>query len=292
MLAMNRYKEDFLCYLSSDKGLARNTLLAYGRDLHSFLTHIERSCPKEIQESDVLSFLSSLKDKRYAASSICRTLVAIRMFFRYLKSENLIDCNITTYLDSPKVWDLVPDVLTIVEVTALLTTPDPATEAGARDRAILQVLYASGLRVSELCGLNLHDVSDHTVRVKGKGGKERLVPIAPSAVAAVDHYLLHFRQEKQQEALIPLFVMEGGKRINRVFVWRKVTRYAKAINPCKTVSPHTLRHSFATHLLENGADLRIIQEMLGHASIATTDRYTHLSNQQVMQAFNTLHPRP
>lgn len=294
MLAMNRHREDFLCYLSSDKGLARNTILAYGRDLELFLTHVKSPSSEKIEEGDLLLFLSFLKEKRYAPSSICRILVAVRMFFRYLKRENLIDHDITTHIDSPKVWDLVPDVLTIAEVTALLAAPNPTTEPGARDRAILQVLYASGLRVSEVCSLNLHDVTDHTVRVKGKGGKERIVPIAPSAVEAIDHYLLYFRQEKKEEEVLssPLFLMEGGKRINRLFVWRKVKEYAESINPCKKVSPHTLRHSFATHLLENGADLRIIQEMLGHASIATTDRYTHLSNQQVIRAFNAFHPRP
>jgi len=155
----------------------------------------------------------------------------------------------------------------------------------------LQLLYASGLRVSELCDLNLNDLNDTFVRVRGKGGKERLVPVAKSAVTAIDHYLTQYRHTKDEQDLA-LFVSIRGKRIQRNEVWQRVKLYATEAHITKPISPHTLRHSFATHLLEHGADLRIIQEMLGHASIATTDRYTHISQKHLHKAFEAFHPRP
>ncbi|MES2121189.1 MAG: tyrosine-type recombinase/integrase, partial [Chlamydiota bacterium] len=197
--------------------------------------------------------------------------------------------DVTLHLDSPKMWQLIPEVLTVSEVNALLHAPNPEEFAGARDQAVLLVLYASGLRVSEVCGLNLQDVDDQVVRVKGKGGKERIVPIAQVATSAIDHYLVRFRKESDFPAL---FVTEKNRRIDRTLVWKRVKFYAKAAGIQKSISPHTLRHSFATHLLENGADLRVIQEMLGHANIATTDRYTHISTQHLADAFNAFHPRP
>jgi integrase/recombinase XerD len=194
----------------------------------------------------------------------------------------------TIYLESPKIWQLIPEVLTQEEVSRLLEAPDKESAEGVRDGAILQVIYASGLRVSELCQLNIGDLSDEQVRVVGKGRKERIVPIAKSAVAAVDEYLVRFRQEGDG----PLFLSRRGKRIDRITVWERVKFYAKKVGITKVISPHTLRHSFATHLLENGADLRLIQEMLGHANVGTTDRYTHVSHKHLHDAFAKFHPRP
>jgi integrase/recombinase XerD len=179
-------------------------------------------------------------------------------------------------------------VLTIEEVSRFLQAPDIETPMGARDQAIFLVMYASGLRASELCGLNTSDVSDDQVRVRGKGNKERVIPIAASAVAAVDHYLAKFRTEGDG----PLFLSSQGRRMDRVALWERVKFYAKKAGISKPISPHTLRHSFATHLLENGADLRVIQEMLGHANIATTDRYTHVSRKHLHEAFEKFHPKP
>jgi integrase/recombinase XerD len=179
-------------------------------------------------------------------------------------------------------------VLSVGEVTALLAQPNPEERIGARDKAMLEVLYASGLRVSELCGLNIQDVGEEAVRVKGKGSKERVVPIAKSALNTVDHYLGKFREDKEGA----LFLGSQGKRLDRITVWSRVKFYAKKAGITKSISPHTLRHSFATHLLENGADLRVIQEMLGHANIGTTDRYTHISRKHLHEAFERFHPRP
>jgi integrase/recombinase XerD len=219
-------------------------------------------------------------------------LVAVKVFFRFLKKEDFVELDVTRHLESPKLWQLIPEVLTIGEVDLLLKAPDGETPLGARDKAILEVLYASGLRVSELCGLNIHDVDEACVRVKGKGGKERLVPIAKVALDAVDRYLAQHRGEVGGEKEIPLFVSRKGKRIDRSDVWKRVKFYAKRAGIAKRISPHTLRHSFATHLLENGADLRVIQEMLGHAHISTTDHYTHISQLHLSQAFSAFHPRP
>jgi integrase/recombinase XerD len=244
-----------------------------------------------VSEEDVIIFLSLLKNEEYATSSICRSLVALKMLFRFLKREKIIAKDVTLHLDSPKMWQLIPEVLTVAEVDALLKAPDTTTPLGSRDSAVLQMIYASGLRVSEVCGLNVSDVDDKIVRVRGKGGKERIVPVAKSAVDAVDHYLVNHRTDSDERGLTPLFMGEKGKRINRLAVWQRVKLYAKAAGIAKEISPHTLRHSFATHLLENGADLRVIQEMLGHASISTTDRYTHISQRHLTEAFEAFHPR-
>ena len=217
-------------------------------------------------------------------------LVSIKIFLRFLYREELIKNEIGLSIDMPKIWQLIPDILTFTEIEKLLLAPDLNTEIGARDRAILHVIYASGLRVSEICGLNIQDFSDHTIRVIGKGKKERIVPVACSAVEAVDYYLLHYRPSNAK--IEALFINIKQKRIDRFSIWKQLKSYAKQIGITKSISPHTLRHSFATHLLENGADLRVIQELLGHSSIATTDRYTHLSNKHIIEAFQSCHPRP
>ncbi len=284
--------EDFFFYLASERGLSKNTAIAYRRDLFCFLSVIEKrgiSQFSEISKGEILAFLDHLKSKKQASSSIYRAMIALKSFFRFLRKEKLVPTEETLYLDTPKVWQLVPDVLTENEVQELLLIPNIEEPLGARDRAILEVLYASGLRVSEVCGLNVTDVGDHTVRVLGKGGKERVVPIAKSALETVDHYLLHFRGDGKNAAL---FVSPRGVRVDRITIWNRVKLHAKKAGILKSISPHTLRHSFATHLLENGADLRVIQEMLGHSSVATTDRYTHISQKHLVDAFSKHHPRP
>jgi integrase/recombinase XerD len=266
--------------------LSPKTLEAYGRDIRAFQEGLGGKGFDLVTKDDVLVHLTKLKNEGYATASFCRKLVALRVFYKFLKREKIIANDPTAYLDSPKLWQLIPEVLTIEETERLLNAPSLDDVEGIRDRAILQVLYASGLRVSELCSLNIQDVDETFVRVTGKGGKERLVPIAPKATQSVDAYLSH---RKEGEAL---FVSSKGKRIDRGFVWQRVKFYAKKAGITKSISPHTLRHAFATHLLENGADLRVIQEMLGHAHIKTTDRYTHISQKHLRDAFDSCHPRP
>jgi integrase/recombinase XerD len=279
---------DFLAYLGSEKGLSPHTLAAYGRDLLSFSKHSQGKKAEDVVGEQIIEYFQTLKTKGIASSSLCRALVAIKVFFRFLKREKIISQNPTLFLESPKMWQLIPEVLTIDEVSRFLEIPNSETPIGARDKAIFMVMYASGLRVSELCGLNTGDISDDQIRVRGKGNKERVIPIAASAVAAVDYYLTQFRTEGDG----PLFLSSQGRRMDRVALWERVKFYGKKAGISKDISPHTLRHSFATHLLENGADLRVIQEMLGHSNIATTDRYTHVSRKHLHDAFEKFHPKP
>lgn len=237
---------------------------------------------------DVVTHLSSLRQRGYASSSIARALIALKVFFRFLFREQMIDKDLSTLLETPKLWQLVPEVMTQAEVSRLLDAPDVTTEMGARDRAIIEVLYASGLRVSEVCGLTLYSIDEGSVKVLGKGEKERIVPIGQKALEAVDHYLVNYRDAHEGEAL---FVTKRGRPIDRVAIWKLIKKYAKQVGITKNISPHTLRHSFATHLLDHGADLRIIQEMLGHSNIATTDRYTHVSQSRLIESFNKFHSR-
>lgn len=291
---MQRTLEDFISYLGSERGLASNTLIAYQRDLQLFWKILQKrdiAELSEIEEKDLLFFLNELKTKEYASSSVYRFMMTLKVFFRFLKREKIISQETAFYLDTPKLWQLVPEILTISEMEKLLSLPATDQFLGARDKAIFEVLYASGLRVSELCSLNIRDVDDDFVHVKGKGGKERIVPIARKAIDAIDHYLHNFRRtvDEQDQAL---FISKTGKRIDRMTVWNRVKFYARKGGIVKEISPHTFRHSFATHLLENGADLRIIQELLGHSSIATTDRYTQISQKHLTASFEAFHPRP
>ncbi len=284
---MNPLLNDFKAVLSVEQGLAPLTIESYIRDVKKFLNHFKDVSLQVISQEDVVSFLSQMKQEGYASSSVFRQVMSLKVFFSFLLKERQINKNILQYLDSPKVWKLIPEVLTISEMDLLLDFPVPQTFLEARDRAILELLYASGLRVSELCSLNIQDVSDHEVRVLGKGNKERIVPIGQKAIDAIDKYAHFHSQFKEQKAL---FLTVRGNRIDRVTVWGIVKMRAKNVGIEKKISPHTLRHSFATHLLENGADLRVIQEMLGHADIGTTDRYTHVSHQHLKESFIKFHP--
>lgn len=284
---------EFLDYLRSEKGLSPNTLEAYGRDVSSFGAFLQSEGKLSFREAtsdSIYAFLSQLKEREYASSSISRMLIAIKVFFRFLKKENAIPQDVARNFETPKIWQLIPDVLSKEEVEELLAQPKTQDAAGARDKAMLELLYATGMRVSELCSLRISDLSDAFVKVYGKGRKERLVPVGKAALDAIDHYLLHFRGKA--ESLEPLFLSRKGKPISRVWVWSRIKAYAKAAGIHKAVSPHTLRHSFATHLLENGADLRLIQELLGHEDISTTDRYTHVAGSRLKKAFKAFHPRP
>jgi len=286
----NSELQDFLNFIGSEKGLSVHTIEAYERDLRLFFSSIKAKKISQVERSDIISFMEKMKKKGYASSSLYRSLMALKVFFRFLKREGWIDVDPTFLIESPKLWQLIPEVMTEKEVAALLTQPEEDSEIGARDRAILELLYATGIRVSELCSLNVHDVDDQTVCVKGKGGKERVVPVAKVAIEALDRYL-SYRNEVKKLKDQPLFVTKKGKRIGRTQVWSRIKRYGMSAGIEKVISPHTLRHCFATHLLDHGADLRVIQELLGHADIGTTDRYTHLSNKHLYQAFDAFHPR-
>lgn len=291
---MQQERLDFLTYITSEKGLAQNTIAAYGHDIELFVEFLKAeriSSFTEVELSHITAFLKRLNKAGYASSSLCRILIAIKVLFRFLMREKVVSSNAALLLQSPKLWQLIPEVLSCDEIDRLLAQPDRNTPLGARDKAILEVLYASGLRVSEVCSLDIYSVDDTFVKVIGKGSKERIVPIGQHAVDAIDHYLLHYRCLTDSIKLLALFVSKSGKRIDRISIWKMIKNYAKQAGICKNIFPHTLRHSFATHLLDNGADLRVIQEMLGHASIASTDRYTHVSQTKLQASFQTFHPR-
>lgn len=282
--------KDFLLYIASEKGLSINTIEAYERDILAFIDYLHSLKISEfclVNAENIVGFLAKKKDEGYASASICRALIALKVLFRFLKREQLTPANVALYLDTPKLWQLIPEYLTQSEIERLLMQPATDTLKGARDSAILEVLYSCGLRVSELCTLKIFDVDDTYVRVMGKGSKERLVPIGSKAIEAIDRYLAYPREK---DALEYLFLTRTGKQVDRIMVWKIVKEYARQAKISKNISPHTLRHSFATHLLDNGADLRIIQDMLGHAHIKSTDRYTHVSRSHLTEAFMKFHP--
>lgn len=283
-------KDQFLLYLRAERGLSPNTLEAYGRDITNFLSTYSKPLNQLVKE-DVINFLAMLQSQEYASSSVARALIALKVFFRFLKREGLHAEDVGQLLDTPKLWQMLPDVLSSSEVELLLNQPDCATNQGIRDKAILELLYATGIRVSELCNLSIYDVDDDQVRVFGKGSKERIVPISARAVAAIDSYLAKVRDLHGKEEEKRLFLSLKGKPIDRTSVWKLIKAYAKKANITKNIFPHMMRHSFASHLLDGGADLRIIQEMLGHANISSTDRYTHVSLSKVHERFKSMHPR-
>lgn len=285
---------DFLEYIAAEKGASLNTIQAYGRDIKAFLISLEQQGLAGFDTADVshiLTFLASLQNTGYASASICRMLIAIKVFYRFLQREGVIATHEVLTLHSPKLWQLIPDILNHEEVEKLISMPDILTPQGSRDKAMIEVLYSSGLRVSELCSLDIYSIGTDSLKVLGKGSKERIVPIGEPAIAAVDHYLIHFRGMWNADKEKALFVTRVGKRIDRTNVWRIIKGYVKQAGITKNISPHSLRHSFATHLLDNGADLRIIQDMLGHSSISSTERYTHISRSHLTEAFEAFHPR-
>ncbi len=282
--------KEWIDYLRSERGLSPHTITAYQHDIEQF----HAFAPVEINQlskQHIIDYLSYLQSRELAFSSRSRALFAIKVFFRFLKREEKINTNVAQYIESPKLWKLLPDVLSVEEMFNLLKAPDTSIEKGARDKAILELLYATGMRVSELCGLNFYGVEETCVKVMGKGSKERLIPVGKSAIDAIDHYITHFRNQCEEGRERPLFVSIKGSRMNRTEVWKMVKEYAKELKIEKNIFPHIFRHSFATHLLDRGADLRVIQELLGHSSIGTTDRYTHVSASGLQQSFERFHNR-
>ncbi|NGX58190.1 MAG: Tyrosine recombinase XerD [Chlamydiae bacterium] len=291
---MHEILKDFFLYLTAEKGLSLNTIKAYENDLYRFVTHLNDNRIhdfRQVHQDHIIEYLAILQSHNYAVTSITRALIAIKVLFRYLKKEKIIFKNVAFYLESPRLWQVLPSVMSCREVDVLLDQPDEETENGLRDKAMLEVLYACGLRVTELCRLKLYDVDDDFVRVYGKGGKERVVPIGRTALTAVDRYLTQCRPDMEGDREEPLFLTNRGRPMNRIHVWKMIKQYAKQGGIQKNISPHTLRHSFATHLLDNGADLRVIQELLGHGAISSTDRYTHVSRKHLHTSFEKFHPR-
>ena len=299
---MREHLQPFLDYLRLNRNLSHHTVRAYESDLAQFLAFAAGRLGREPLVDDfdhrlLRGFLASLYERRQASSSSARKLAAVRTFARYLCREDLLEGNPGALVSVPKVERRMPAHLAVDEVGALLAAPDAATPLGLRDRAILELFYASGLRLGELVGLDLEDLnlSGRMVRVLGKGGKERIVPFNQAAADAVRAYLPARRELRSRDraggAAEPLFVNYRGGRLSSRSVARMVQRRVNQAGAQRGISPHALRHSFATHLLERGADLRAIQELLGHARITTTQRYTHVSAAQITELYRRTHPR-
>ncbi len=290
--------KEFLDYLSIERGLSKNTLESYGRDLEKYAAYFKKhgiEDPDGIKRTDIQNFLMTLKDGKLNASSIARNLVAIKVFHRYLMAQRYIKEDVTSVLETPKLWKTLPDVLDLNEVEAILEKPNTLKKQGLRDRAALELMYATGMRVSELVNLKVNDIHMDVgfVRCIGKGQKERIIPVGRKAKEALQKYLIKARPKflKKGESSA-LFLTRLGKPMSRQSFWMVIKRYVREARIKKRVTPHTLRHSFATHLLQRGADLRVVQELLGHANISTTQIYTHINKERLKQIHQKFHPRP
>ena len=287
----------YLDSLVLERGLSHNTHKAYGadwRDFSNFLESRHVSSLQDVHRQHILDFLEHEARRGIATISIARKLVVLKVIFAYLSTENVISEDPAALIDSPALWKTLPEWLSKDDIDRLLAAPQGETKEVLRARAILELLYASGLRESELAKLqmvNLH-FQEGTVRVTGKGNKTRIVPVGSRAIKALKHYLKEARPLFNPKPLEDsVFISSRGKGISRQMVWRIVAEYARIAGIQKHVSPHTLRHSFASHLLSNGAPLRVIQEMLGHADIATTQIYTHVENERLLETHKQFHPR-
>jgi len=295
---MQEYIEAFLNYLSVERGLALNTISSYGEDLKfysDFLNNKKISSLAGVNKNHIVDFMFSQKDKGISANSIARRLTAIRVFHRFLVRDRILKEDPTSLIDSPKLWKKIPDALSLNEVELLLNQPSIRDRQGLRDKAILETLYATGMRISEAASLKVNNANLEVgfVRCIGKGNKERIIPLGKKAIEYIRKYLDSARPEflKNKNSDF-LFISRLGTRISRQSLWKIIKKYAKEADIKKPIKPHILRHSFATHLLEHGADLRSVQEMLGHSNISTTQIYTHINKDRLKNIHKAFHPRP
>lgn len=289
---------DYLHYLTTERGLSQNTRKSYERDLEQYLTFLTEQHIKDWQAVDrvlILSFLQQLQQSGKSSATIIRMVSSLRRFHQFLRQERFTDHDPMQHIDSPKKQQKLPDTLSLSEVERLIETPDTKEVLGIRDRAILEVMYATGLRVSELIGLQLKDLhlSMGLLQTTGKGDKERIVPLGDLAIQWIETYLEEARPflTRKHPEESHLFVNNHGKQLSRQGIWKNLKALVRKAGITKNVTPHTLRHSFATHLLENGADLRTVQELLGHADISTTQIYTHITKKRMTEVYKQHFPR-
>jgi len=294
---MEDHIQPFLDYLRIERGLSENTVVSYQNDVWLYTAFMKFAGIADaggISRKDLTAFLMHQKTEGYDASSIARQLSSVKSFHRFLVRERIINNDVTAVMESPKLWKRVPEVLTPAEVEKLITAPGIRKPKGLRDRAILELMYATGMRVSEISKLEVEnlDMEVGYVRTIGKGSKERIVPLGESALHFLKRYLSESRPKLLKGRESPyLFISSYKRNLTRVSIWKLIKAYAKEVRIRKPVKPHTLRHSFATHLLEGGADLRSVQEMLGHASISTTQIYTHINKIRLKEIHRQFHPR-
>ena len=288
--------DQFINHLRVEKGLADNTIQSYSRDLLRFFQFLEgrKRSPLRADQDDIIAYMSTLQ-KDLSARSCARSLSALKMFFRFLVTEGRIESSPARLLGAPKLPRRLPGVLTRDEVDMLLAQPDPSNKRGQRDKAMLELLYATGLRVSELVGLQMSNINLEAgyVRMVGKGAKERMVPMGTKASEVLKAYLTEARGNLlKNRSSSYLFLNSRGEGLTRQGFWKIIKKYGKKAGIRKEITPHKLRHSFASHLLEGGADLRSVQVMLGHADISTTQIYTHITRERLKQIHEKYHPRP
>lgn len=291
---MNLHVQNFLTFLESEKNASNHTVKNYGIDLREFSLFLDKKTIEQVDYVDIRSFLATLKDKSYSKSSISRKLACIRSFFKFLTREDVVKANPSAGIATPKREKKLPDFLEPQEVVRLIEAPAAGNWEGLRDRAMLETLYSSGLRVSELVGLNHDDLDlfSALVRVRGKGKKERIVPLGQVALKAIQEYIQHQPPKLRDNGLKkPLYLNRSGGRLTDRSVRRMILKYCRATGLKKEVSPHMLRHSFATHMLDRGADLRSVQELLGHENLSTTQIYTHVTTKRLKEAYEAAHPR-
>jgi len=289
--------EDFLGYLATERGLSQNTIMAYRRDLKKYAAHVGGGKKDNILSAtrkEIFGYMLSLKDAGLASNSIARSLAAIKMFYRFLVQENFLKENAASLLESPKLIRSLPGTLSVAEVDRLLSQPKATDWMGMRDKAELELMYATGMRVSEVITLTIENVNLDVgfAKCQGKGGKERIVPLGRKAKEAIQRYIEKVRGTLAKKPTAHLFLTRLGKRQSRQTFWKMIKKYARQAGIQREITPHTLRHSFATHLLGRGADLRVVQEMLGHADIATTQIYTHVTRERLKAIHAQFHPRP
>ena len=291
--------KDFIHFLIVEKGLAKNTIISYERDLKSYIKYFRNveqlTNFNDVERIHIIHFLGHLKEQGKSSRTLARHVASIRAFHQFLLRERVSDHDPSVHIETPKLERTLPKVLNLVEVETLLESPDTKDQYGIRDKAMLELLYATGIRVSELIGLQTGDVhlTMGFVRCIGKGNKERIIPIGKTALAALEHYVnngwSHFISKKHHDNA--LFLNHHGKQLTRQGFWKILKKLAKGAGIEKELTPHTLRHSFATHLLENGADIRAVQELLGHSDISTTQIYTHVTKTRLKDVYSKFHPR-
>ena len=289
--------KDFEYYLKKEKGVSKNTIDAYRRDLDQYRVFLEKyhhiSKPKQIHEKHVEGFLKSL-NKKVSSKTVARKLTSIKSFHHFLVLEKEVESDITKHFATPKTQKSLPKVLSVEQVVSLLEQVDKNTDLGLRNKALLELIYGSGLRVSELLDIEIEDIhlNQGYVIVHGKGSKDRMVPISDMASIALKHYMINARENLiKQKKESHLFLNQNGERLSRQGFFKVLKKLASDAGIESDCSPHTLRHSFATHLLENGMDLRTLQTLLGHEDISTTQIYTHISQKRIKEIYQKAHPR-
>ncbi|TGN17725.1 site-specific tyrosine recombinase XerD [Leptospira idonii] len=294
--SQNQLLQTFQEYLSVEKGLSDNSIYSYGYDLNKFAIFLEKEHINflEVKANDIMRFLEEERERKISAKTLAREVVAIRQFYKYLRDEKRLDSNPTEKIETPEVARTIPDYLTQNEIDELFKNIKEDNLYELRDKCIFELLYSSGLRISEACNLKIGDVDmeNMTITVEGKGGRQRLVPFGEKSLEILKKYLTESRPEILKKRTCEfVFVSKKGSYINRKSVWRLLNHYIKRTKIKKKVTPHTLRHSFATHLLENHADLKSVQELLGHIDISTTQIYTHMANKTLKEVHKKFHPR-